>query len=90
MVSRFATSRDHHGIPAALLLLQRALYFIDVLSVTDDRDPVVQFDDIFRARDPHALDYGRYWLLDDRNIVVYGHRHRATLDRIAEYLNEPI
>ncbi len=43
-----------------------------------------------RARDPHALDYGRYWLLDDRNIVVYGHRHRATLDRIAEYLNEPI
>ncbi len=43
-----------------------------------------------RTRDPQALDYGRYWLLDDRNIVVYGHRHRATLDQIAEYLNEPI
>jgi hypothetical protein len=43
-----------------------------------------------RTRDPQALDYGRYWLLDDRNIVVYGHRYRATLDQIAKYLQEPI
>ncbi len=43
-----------------------------------------------RTRDPQALDYGKYWLLDDRNIVVYGHGHSATLDQIAEYLNEPI
>ena len=25
-----------------------------------------------RTRDPRALDCGKYWLLDDRNIVVYG------------------
>ncbi len=43
-----------------------------------------------RTLDPHALDYGKYWLLDDRNIVVYGHGHSTTLDQIAEYLNEPI
>jgi hypothetical protein len=43
-----------------------------------------------RTRDPRALDYGKYWLLDNRNIVVYGHRHRANLDQIVEYLNEPI
>ncbi len=43
-----------------------------------------------RTRDPRASDYGKYWLLDDRNIVVYGHRHRATLDQIAKYLQEPI
>jgi hypothetical protein len=43
-----------------------------------------------RTRDPQALDFGRYWLLDDRNIVVYGHGHRAPLDQIAKYLQEPI
>jgi len=43
-----------------------------------------------RTRDPQALDYGRYWLLDDRNIVFFGHRHRATLDQIAKYLQELI
>ena len=43
-----------------------------------------------RTRDPQALDFGRYWLLDDRNIVFYGHRHRTTLDQIAKYLQEPI
>jgi hypothetical protein len=36
------------------------------------------------------LDYGKYWLLDDRNIVVCGRGHSATLEQIAEYLNEPI
>ncbi len=43
-----------------------------------------------RTRDPRALDYGKYWLLDNRNIVVYGHGHRAPLDQIAKYLQEPI
>lgn len=43
-----------------------------------------------RTRDSQALNCGKYWLLNNRNIVVYGHGHSATLDEIAEYLNEPI
>ena len=41
-----------------------------------------------RTRSSRALDYGEYWLLDNRNIVVYGHGHSATLDQIAKYLRE--
>ena len=33
MVARFAASRDHHDIPVALLLLQRLLDFIDILTI---------------------------------------------------------
>ncbi len=40
--------------------------------------------------DPRVLDYSKYWLLDNRNVVVFGRGHCATLDEIAEYLNEPI
>jgi len=46
-----------------------------------------------RRRDPRAVDYGRYQLIDiDSNIVVLGggqHPYSVTLDEIAEYLDEP-
>jgi hypothetical protein len=46
-----------------------------------------------RQRDPRAVDYGRYQLIDiDSNIVVLGggeHTYSVTLDEIGEYLNEP-
>lgn len=42
-----------------------------------------------RRRDPRALDYGRYWLLDSRNRLLSGNPYRdhsATLDEVEKYL----
>ncbi len=48
-----------------------------------------------RTRDPHALDYGKYWLTDVRsNFVVFGELPgewrgtAANLDDIERYLTE--
>lgn len=42
-----------------------------------------------RRRDPLALDYGKYWLLDDREFVVHGagYPELATLAEIEAFLD---
>lgn len=43
-----------------------------------------------RRRDPHALDYGAYWLIDTRgNFVVSGGEWGLTLDQVEEFLTAP-
>jgi hypothetical protein len=43
-----------------------------------------------RRRDPRALDYGGYWLIEPtRNIAVAGGDRGVALEAIAEYLGEP-
>lgn len=40
-----------------------------------------------RRRDPRALDYGLYWLVDaDRNLIVAGGAHGLTLDEVERHL----
>ena len=39
-----------------------------------------------RRRDHRALDYGGYWLRNDRDVAVLGDRDGATLDEVDEYL----
>jgi hypothetical protein len=39
-----------------------------------------------RRRDRRALDYGGYWLHNDRNSAVLGARDGASLDEVEEYL----
>ena len=42
-----------------------------------------------RRMDPHALDYGRYRLLDARRQDVLGVPHGVTLDDVEQYLTTP-
>jgi hypothetical protein len=40
-------------------------------------------------RDPRAIDYGRYWLIEiDRNIVAAGGNNGMTLDEVEEELEK--
>lgn len=40
-----------------------------------------------RRRDPRALDYGVYWLVESkRNRLVAGGEHGVSLDEVEEYL----
>ncbi|RZU16412.1 hypothetical protein EV645_3977 [Kribbella rubisoli] len=39
-----------------------------------------------RRRDPRAIDYGRYWLRQDDEIVYGDSRTGATLDEVEQYL----
>lgn len=41
-------------------------------------------------RDPRALDYGRYWLLDQDGATVLGGSHGVTLDQAAQFLGEDV
>ncbi len=42
-----------------------------------------------RARNPHAIDYGSYWLIDPYiNGIVYGGQWGACLEHVAEFLDE--
>ena len=40
-----------------------------------------------RRRDPRALDYGGYWLIDRSHLIVCGGDNGASLDEIEEVLN---
>ncbi len=41
-----------------------------------------------RRRDPHALDYGGYWLIDDEaNTLIVGERWGMSLDDVEAWLN---
>lgn len=39
-----------------------------------------------RRRDPRAVDYGRYWLLDDNNWLIEGGDYGTTLGGVADFL----
>lgn len=39
-----------------------------------------------RRRDPRAIDYGSYWLVDDRGLTQLGDQHGASLDEVEEEL----
>jgi hypothetical protein len=39
-------------------------------------------------RDPRAIDYNRFWVLDQDGTVVYGDGPGVTLDQAARFLGE--
>lgn len=39
-----------------------------------------------RRRDPRALDFGSYWLVDDRGLTQLGDQHGVSLDAVEEEL----
>jgi hypothetical protein len=39
-----------------------------------------------RRRDHRALDYGNYWLHNERNVEVLGGRRGVSLDAVEEFL----
>ena len=41
-------------------------------------------------RDPRALDYGRYWVLDQSGTVIYGDGPGVSLDQAARFLGEGV
>ncbi|MCB1343128.1 MAG: hypothetical protein KDK24_19070 [Pseudooceanicola sp.] len=45
-----------------------------------------------KRRDPMARDFGKYHIVDDRNVVIFGIGHdqfEATLDQVEDFLTEP-
>ena len=39
-----------------------------------------------RRRDHRAIDYQRYWLLDEDNVALFGNKRGATIDEIEAFL----